>query len=233
VLFIAAMLWIRRGGIGGPILVGALCVFELQSFPTWHRHSAGDWISQIAFVVVAAAGLLVTLAVLRQSYRIRKAKAGAARIAALLSLLVLVSAGAALADSGGVGTVSITEHFPGLVLVPPTASPNPCTGAPGTFSVIATNAVGHFTVNANGFWDTFTAEGAATFVPADSSQPTLTGRVTTWDGESGNLNNYEATNILVTRIGTVLMKDVGHVTYFPATNTVSVAFDKPTLSCVG
>jgi hypothetical protein len=119
VLFLAAMLWIRRGGIGGPILVGALCVFELQSFPTWHRHGVGNWISQIAFVVVAAAGLLLALAVLKQSYRIRRAKASAARMAALLSLLVLVSAGAALAGSGGVGTVSITEHFPGLVLVPP------------------------------------------------------------------------------------------------------------------
>ena len=36
-LFLAAAAWTRRGGISGPILVGALCVFELQSFPTWAR----------------------------------------------------------------------------------------------------------------------------------------------------------------------------------------------------
>jgi hypothetical protein len=78
VLFLAATLWIRRGGIGGPILAGALCVFELQSFPTWHRHGVGDWISQITLVVAAAAGLLLTLAVLKQSHSIRRAKASAA-----------------------------------------------------------------------------------------------------------------------------------------------------------
>jgi hypothetical protein len=78
VLFIAGTIWIRRGGIGGPILVGALCVFELQSFPTWHRAGAGDWISQIAFVVVSAAGLLVALAVIWQSIRSRKSNAIAA-----------------------------------------------------------------------------------------------------------------------------------------------------------
>src|SRR5579871_1264614 len=54
VLFIVGAIWVRRGGIGGPILVGALCVFELQSFPTWHRTGTGDWISQIAFVVASA-----------------------------------------------------------------------------------------------------------------------------------------------------------------------------------
>jgi hypothetical protein len=64
-LFLAAVLWIRRGGIGGVLLVGALCVFELLSFPTWHRNGAGDWITQLAFITVAAAGLPVALAVLQ------------------------------------------------------------------------------------------------------------------------------------------------------------------------
>jgi hypothetical protein len=81
-LFLAGTLWIRRGGLGGPILVGALCVFELVSFPTWHRAGAGDWISQIAFVVCSAAGLLVSLAVIKQSFSTRRAKTTAARIEA-------------------------------------------------------------------------------------------------------------------------------------------------------
>ena len=79
VLFLVGVIWVRRGGIGGPVLVGALCVFELQSFPTWHRAGTGDWISQIAFAVVSAAGLLVALSVVWQSIRTRKAETAPAR----------------------------------------------------------------------------------------------------------------------------------------------------------
>jgi hypothetical protein len=71
-LFLLAAFWTRRGGMGGPILVGALCVFELQSFPTWERTGMGDWISQIAFVVVSAVGLVVAIAVLKREYDTRK-----------------------------------------------------------------------------------------------------------------------------------------------------------------
>lgn len=71
-LFIAGSLWTRRGGIAGPILVAALCVFELQSFPTWKRTGLEDWISQTAFVAVSAACLLVAIAVLRRAFVTRK-----------------------------------------------------------------------------------------------------------------------------------------------------------------
>jgi len=71
-LFLAAAAWTRRGGISGPILVGALCVFELQSFPTWARTGIEDWVTQIAFAVGSAATLLVALAVLRSAFQARK-----------------------------------------------------------------------------------------------------------------------------------------------------------------
>jgi len=74
-LFIAAFFWIRRGGIGGPILVGALCVFELQSYPTWKRTGLEDSITQTAFAVVSAAGLLLAIAVLTRAFLTRKAVA--------------------------------------------------------------------------------------------------------------------------------------------------------------
>lgn len=74
-LFIAAFFWIRRGGIGGPILVGALCVFELQSFPTWKRTGLEDWITQTAFAVVSTACLLVAIAVLTRAFLTRKTAA--------------------------------------------------------------------------------------------------------------------------------------------------------------
>lgn len=74
-LFVAASFWIRRGGIGGPILFGALCVFELQSYPTWKRTGLEDWITQTAFAVVSAAGLLLAITVLARVLRTRKAVA--------------------------------------------------------------------------------------------------------------------------------------------------------------
>jgi hypothetical protein len=71
-LFLAAALWTRRGGVGGPILVAALCVFELQSFPTWKRTGLEDWISQTAFAVGSAITLVVAIAVLRAALVARK-----------------------------------------------------------------------------------------------------------------------------------------------------------------
>ncbi len=82
VLFTAAAMWIRRGGIGGPILVAALCAFELQSFPSWQRGGVADWISQIAFLVVSTLGLIVALAVLKSAFDTRRAKHRMARVSA-------------------------------------------------------------------------------------------------------------------------------------------------------
>ena len=71
-LFLAAAWWTRRGGIGGPILVAILCVFELQSYPTWDRNGVADWITQSAFAVGSAVCLIVALAVLKRSVVARR-----------------------------------------------------------------------------------------------------------------------------------------------------------------
>lgn len=81
-LFLLAALWTRRGGLGGPILVGALCIFELQSYPTWQRAGLEDWITQTAFAAVSAACLLITLAVIRQTLVERNRSAKVVRRAA-------------------------------------------------------------------------------------------------------------------------------------------------------
>lgn len=70
-LFVGA-LWTRRGGIGGPILVGVLCVFEIVNAPSWPRDTVGDWISMIGFAVVALAGLLVAITVIRATRSARR-----------------------------------------------------------------------------------------------------------------------------------------------------------------
>ena len=68
-LFLVAALLVRSGRVGGAILVGALCVFELISFPSWTRHSAFDWASQSVYAALALAGLLTAIAVLVSGQR--------------------------------------------------------------------------------------------------------------------------------------------------------------------
>jgi hypothetical protein len=81
-LLLAGTLWIRRGGIGGPILVAALFVFEIANAPFWPRHTTGEWITTIAYPVVALAGLLVAGTVIKQSFDTRKTKVRTARVEA-------------------------------------------------------------------------------------------------------------------------------------------------------
>ena len=56
---------------------------------------------------------------------------------------------------------------------------------------ITYNGVLHFTVNKAGdFWATGTMTGTVTAVPLDASNPSFTGRFTTWFGESDNKQNF-------------------------------------------
>ena len=64
ILFLAGALWTRRGGIGGPILIGALSAFEIQAFFQWERGGTVDWITQIAFLVVSIIAVTTVIAVL-------------------------------------------------------------------------------------------------------------------------------------------------------------------------
>jgi hypothetical protein len=82
VLLIVGALWIRRGGIGGPIFVAALFVFEIANAPFWPRTSVGDWITSIGYSGVALAGLVVALAVIKRSLGARRTTTTAARLEA-------------------------------------------------------------------------------------------------------------------------------------------------------
>lgn len=81
-LLLLAVFWIRRGGLGGPILAAALFAFEDANAPFWPRTGLGDWITTIAYGGVALAGLVVALAVIKHSLEARKAKAAAVRVEA-------------------------------------------------------------------------------------------------------------------------------------------------------
>ena len=81
-LLLLAVVWIRRGGLGGPIAAAALFTFEDANAPFWPRTGLGDWITTIAYFGVALAGLLVALVVIKQSLRARRTKTGPAQVEA-------------------------------------------------------------------------------------------------------------------------------------------------------
>lgn len=62
--FVGWWLLRRRRQTIGATLVGLLCVFEVLSAPTWIRHNAFDWVTQLAVVAVAVAGIGLALVVL-------------------------------------------------------------------------------------------------------------------------------------------------------------------------
>ena len=150
------------------------------------------------------------------------------RIPVLVAVGVATAAlgvGTAFAASGGAGTVSMTEHFSGVI--EETNTPNPCTGETGTLTLTATNAVSHVTYNANGFWSTFTAEGVGTFVPDNDSLPTGSGHFTFSDSETGNLSSYTSTGTFTVRIGGVLVRNTFHISV--SATGITTTFDKPLL----
>jgi hypothetical protein len=81
-LLLLTVFWIRRGGLGGPILAAALFAFEDANAPFWPRTGLGDWITTIAYGGVALAGLLVALTVINDSLRARRTKTAQAPVKA-------------------------------------------------------------------------------------------------------------------------------------------------------
>jgi len=74
-LFALATWLLRRGRVtGGAVFCGVLCLFEIIEFPSWHKHGVLDWVSDSAFAVVSAAGLIAVIVVLASRAR-RKAVA--------------------------------------------------------------------------------------------------------------------------------------------------------------
>jgi hypothetical protein len=111
------------------------------------------------------------------------------RGAGIAAVLALLSAGGAYAAPGGAGTETFTEHLHEAELFS-FATENPCTGAPGTLTAIAANAVFHITAKANGqFSVTGTAEGTATFTPEEPGGVSYSGHFASWFGEALNNKN--------------------------------------------
>ena len=160
---------------------------------------------------------------------------------ALLACVVLgvglLSTGAASADRGGQGTVTITQHANNVELFPPMPVTNPCNGQTGTLSAISANEVFHVTFFTNGdeFWVTGTAEGTATFTPDNPSGVSYSGHFVSWFGESSNNKNdvQHDTNTFVLT-GTDGSHVVVHMQDHLSTNAngvVTVSFSNFKFSC--
>jgi len=158
------------------------------------------------------------------------------RAVSLAAALALLTAGAALADAGGQGTVTTTQQFRNLPLFS-AHMPNPCTGAMGTLTGTAKTAVFHVTSFATGpeFWMTGTDEGVATFTPDDPQSAIASGHFTEWFGESFNNQNdvqhFTSTFRLRGSDGSrIVVQETAHVS-LNANSVVTVSFDKVSVHC--
>jgi len=72
ILFFAGAYWIQRGGIGGPILVGALAAIEAGAVAVrgpYAEWAQDRWIVQTLFVALSLAGVITAIAILAASKR--------------------------------------------------------------------------------------------------------------------------------------------------------------------
>ncbi len=144
-----------------------------------------------------------------------------------LALLVLAAPAASVASP----TVE-TIHFGGTFSQ---ADANPCTGAPGTFTVTF-KGVSHTTTNPDGtLHHTATVNGDLRFTPDDPAQPSYTGKFTAWDGQNGTRNTITLSAAFHDRLtgsdgSTIRDRGVVHMT-LNANGTVTVDFDRFVLQC--
>ncbi len=102
---------------------------------------------------------------------------------------------------------------------------NPCSGAPGTLSMLVSNQIMHATVNGAGdIWITQTQTGSISFIPTAHSQPSYFGHSTDWFGASLNRSNAVFSNTSNARLRgtdgtTISVHVVGH-TSFSATGAM-------------
>src|SRR5438094_809374 len=111
---------------------------------------------------------------------------------------------------------------------------NPCSGASGVFATTY-SGVFHSTVLPNGTsWFTGTLHGTASFVPGDATQPSYTGKFTTWFGDENNLRNeVEHETFRVKLLGTDGSVLMAHETAHMGTSAsgLTFSFDKIRFSC--
>lgn len=147
-------------------------------------------------------------------------------ILAVVSIVAILGvAGTVSANGEGAETFTITVHR----VTESEADVNPCSGAPGVVTSTF-NAVFHMTENKNGVHVTGTATGDFEFVPNDPSEPTFTGKFTTWFGENSNRQNGNGTfTFMVNGTGSDGSEIKFHITahFSVSASGVETFFEKP------
>lgn len=154
----------------------------------------------------------------------------------LASVLALLTAGTALADAGGKGTVTETRQYRDTLLFDQPIT-NPCTGAPGTITATAHTGFEHVTYFTTGpeLWFTSTAEGLATFTPDDPKGVSANGHFAEWFGVSINNKNVVQSNTSTFQLqgsdgSHIVVHEVIHVST-NANGVITVSFDNTGVHC--
>jgi hypothetical protein len=115
------------------------------------------------------------------------------RLRLLAWLTGLTLAGALLAPTAALATETETEtiHFSGT---DSRAEFNPCSGAPGTLTIVFSGVIHTTSLEDGTFHVGVTTTGTVTFVPDDPSQTGFTGHLAEWFGKNVNSRNYTITN---------------------------------------
>ena len=111
---------------------------------------------------------------------------------------------------------------------------NPCSGAPGTFT-LTYSGVFHSTELPNGTsWFTGTLHGTASFAPDDSTEPSYTGKFTAWFGDENNLQNEVEHETFRVKLGgtdgsVVTFHETAHMG--TSASGLTFSFDKQRFTC--
>jgi hypothetical protein len=106
-------------------------------------------------------------------------------------LMGLTLSAALLAPAAAFATETTTMHFSGT---DSRASVNPCSGAPGTLTIVFSGVIHTTDLEDGTFHVTVTTTGTVTFVPDDPSQASFSGHLAESRSEITNRNNAIETN---------------------------------------
>ena len=68
-LFFFGVWLTTREHVAGPVVIAVMCALEIAVFPGLKRETTTDWVLQVSFVVISAAGIVSAAAALMERRR--------------------------------------------------------------------------------------------------------------------------------------------------------------------
>ena len=155
------------------------------------------------------------------------------RAVSLAAALALLTAGVALADAGGQGTVTETQQFRNVTFFHDVT--NPCTGQSGTLTATAKTGIFHVTTTGLHTSVTGTDQGTATFTPDDPTGVSASGHYAEHFGASfNNKNAVERLTSTFNMTGSdgshIVARETSHIG-INANGVIIVSFDNVDMHC--